>query len=509
MTGQAKYAADIRLPGMLCAKLLRPPVHGATLKSVDASPATAVEGVRVVQEGDLLAVLHEHPDVAERALESVRAEFDVPTAHVDNATIFDHLLKVAPEGKTLAKGGDLQSGEKLASQLVEATYFNSYVAHAALEPHAAVAKIEGDKATVWASTQNPFTARDEVARAIGFPKENVRIITPFLGGGFGGKTFNKQAVEAARLAKAVGQPVQVAWSRAEEFFFDTFRPAAIVKIRAGVDQAGQIVLWDYQAYYGGDREAKQFYHVPNHRTVVHGGGWRSAPGTHPFATGAWRGPGTNTNTHARESHIDVMAAKAGIDPVEFRLKNLKDPRMLRVLKTAAEKFGWTPHAASSGKGVGVACAIDSGSYVTLMAEVKVDKELGRVKVKRMLCVQDMGLAINPEGAKIQMEGGLTMGLGYALGEEIRFQGGDILDRNFDTYKLPQFSWLPKIETVLIDAKDAPPGRRRTAHRRRGRRDRQCGVRRRRRPIIPAPDDSRTRQSGDREGRAGIILPLSF
>ena len=151
-----------------------------------------------------------------------------------------------------------------------------------------------------------------------------------------------------------------------------------------------------------------------------------------------------------------MAAKAGIDPVEFRLKNLKDPRMLRVLKTAAEKFGWTPHAASSGKGVGVACAIDSGSYVTLMAEVKVDKELGRVKVKRMLCVQDMGLAINPEGAKIQMEGGLTMGLGYALGEEIRFQGGDILDRNFDTYKLPQFSWLPKIETVLIDAKDAPP-----------------------------------------------------
>jgi nicotinate dehydrogenase subunit B len=151
-----------------------------------------------------------------------------------------------------------------------------------------------------------------------------------------------------------------------------------------------------------------------------------------------------------------MAAKAGVDPVEFRLRNLKDPRMLRVLKTAAEQFPWTPHAASSGKGIGVACAIDSGTYVTLMAEVSVDKELGRIKVKRVLCVQDMGLAINPEGAKIQMEGCVTMGLGYTLGEEIRFQGGDILDRNFDTYKLPQFSWLPKIDTVLIEAKNIPP-----------------------------------------------------
>jgi isoquinoline 1-oxidoreductase len=456
VTGRAKYAADIRLPGMLCAKILRPLVHGATLKSVDTSAAAAMEGVRIVHEGNLVAVLHEHPDVAEKALKRVRAEFDVPQAHVDTATIFDHLLKVATEGKTLAKGGDLSSGEKLASHLLEATYCNSYVAHAAIEPHAAVAKIEGDKATVWVSTQNPFTARDEVARALGFPAKNVRVITPFLGGGFGGKTFNQQAMEAANLAKIVARPVQVAWSRAEEFFFDTFRPAAIVKIRSGVDPAGRIVLWDYHAYYGGDREAKQFYDVPNHSTVSHGGGWRSAPGTHPFATGAWRGPGTNTNTHARESQIDLMAAKAGIDPVAFRLKNLKDERMLRVLRTAAEKFEWTPHAAPSGRGFGAACAIDSGSYVTLMAEVKVDKELGHVKVKRVLCVQDMGLAINPEGAKIQMEGCVTMGLGYTLGEEIRFQGGDILDRNFDTYKLPQFSWLPKIDTVLIDAKSALP-----------------------------------------------------
>ncbi len=152
----------------------------------------------------------------------------------------------------------------------------------------------------------------------------------------------------------------------------------------------------------------------------------------------------------------MMAAKLGLDPVEFRLKNLKDQRMVRVLKAAAEKFGWTPQKAPSGRGFGVACATDSGACVTLMAEVKVNKELGKIQVKRILCAQDLGLAINPEGAKIQMEGGVTMGLGYTLAEEIHFKGGDILDRNFDTYQLPQFTWLPKIETVLIDANGAAP-----------------------------------------------------
>ncbi len=253
VTGRAKYAADISLPGMLSAKILRPPAHGATLKSADTSAAAAVPGVRIVKKGRLLAVLHEHPDVAENALKKVHAEFDVPAARVDDKTIFAHLLEVAPEGRTIAGGGDLKAGETLSSKLIESTYLNSYVAHASLETHAAAAQIEGDKATVWASTQNPFTARDEIARAIGFPSEKVRVIAPFLGGGFGGKTFNQQAVEAAVLAKAAGRPVQVSWTRAEEFFYDTFRPAAIVKIKSGIDAAGRIVLWDYHVYFAGER----------------------------------------------------------------------------------------------------------------------------------------------------------------------------------------------------------------------------------------------------------------
>lgn len=151
-----------------------------------------------------------------------------------------------------------------------------------------------------------------------------------------------------------------------------------------------------------------------------------------------------------------MAAKAGIDPVEFRLRHLKDEKMQRVLKAAGEKFGWKPAKGPSGKGRGVACGIDAGTYVATIAEVEVDKQTGKVKVKRVVCAQDMGLVVNPEGATIQMEGCIIMGLGYALSEEIRFKGGEIFDLNFDTYDIPRFSWLPKIETVIIDNQNSDP-----------------------------------------------------
>ena len=456
VTGKAQYAGDLREPGMLYAKILRPPAHGAKLRSADTAAAKAIAGVQVVQEGDLVAVLHELPDVAEAALEKIKAEFEVPEATVDDKTIFDHLLKAAPQERVVAEGGDLAEGRKLAGKTFEQTYLNSYVAHAAIETHTALAKIEGQKATIWASTQNPFGAQREIAEAIGFPPQNVRVITPFVGGGFGGKTRNTQAVEAARLAKAVGKPVQVVWNRAEEFFYDTFRPAAIVKISSGIDGSGKIVFWDYDVFFAGERGAKQFYAVPHHRTVARPSGWQGPPGSHPFATGAWRAPGNNTNTFARESQVDIMAAAAGMDPVEFRLNNLSDPRMIRVLKAAVDRFGWSPAKAPSKRGYGVACGMDAGSYVATMVEAEVDAKKGTVQVKRVVCAQDMGLVVNPEGAKIQVEGATTMGLGYALSEEVHFKGGKVLDTNFDTYELPRFSWVPKIETVLIDAKDSPP-----------------------------------------------------
>jgi CO/xanthine dehydrogenase Mo-binding subunit len=229
-----------------------------------------------------------------------------------------------------------------------------------------------------------------------------------------------------------------------------------VKIKSGVTDKGGISSWNYEVFFAGDRGAQQFYNVPNHNTVSHGGGFGGGPTAHPFATGAWRAPANNTNTFARESQIDIMAAKAGLDPLDFRLQNLTDQKMQRVLKAVAEKFGWKPGKAPSGRGWGIACGTDAGTYVATMAEVEVDKATGNVKVKRVVCAQDMGQVVNPEGAAIQMEGCLTMGLGYALKEHIRFKNGEIFDLNFDTYEIPRFSWLPKIETVIIDNKDADP-----------------------------------------------------
>ena len=456
VTGKAKYAGDIRLPGMLYAKILRPPAHGSKLIDVDLTAARQVPGAEVIQKGDFIAVLHKYPDVAESALARIKARFDKPASDLDDKTIFAHLLKVAPEGRVVAEAGDVKAGEREAKATLVSTFQDGYVAHAPMEPHTAVAQMEGTKVTVWASTQNPFGARDEIARELKIGPGNVRVITPFVGGGFGGKTRNIQALEAARLTKLTGKPVQVAWSRKEEFFYDSFRPAAVIKIRSGITGTGAISFWDYHVYFAGERGSQHFYDIPNHSTIAHNASWVGGPGTHPFATGAWRAPGNNTNTFARESQIDIMAAKAGIDPVEFRLRHLKDKKMERVLRTAAQKFNWKPLRAPSGKGFGVACGIDAGSYVASMAEVRVDKSSGNVSVKRVVCAQDMGLAVNPEGATIQMEGCITMGLGYALREHVRFKGGEILDLNFDTYQLPRFSWLPTIETVIIDDKEADP-----------------------------------------------------
>ena len=456
VTGKARYAGDLREEGMLYARILRPPAHGSKLLGVDTTGAEKIEGIRIVREGDLVAVLSEDPELAARAVTQLEARWERPDAGVDENTIFDHLLKVAPEGEVVSEGGVLAEGEKISKTAMENTYLDGYVAHACIETHTALAKVEGDKATIWASTQNPFGVKDEVASILGVPAGNVRVITPWVGGGFGGKASNRQTGEAARLARLAGKPVQVAWMRAEEFFYDTFRPAAVVKVKAGIDASGRITFWDYGVYFAGERGSQHYYDIPHHRTMSFGSGWRGVPGSHPFGTGAWRAPANNTNTFARESQIDAMAAPAGMDPLEFRLKNLKDERMIRVLRTVAKKFGWTPAKAPSGRGYGIATGIDAGTYVAHMAEVEVDKKTMQVRVKRVACAQDMGLSINPEGSRIQMEGCITMGLGYALREDIHFKGGEIFDLNFDSYEIPRFSWLPVIETVLIDDKNAAP-----------------------------------------------------
>jgi isoquinoline 1-oxidoreductase len=450
VTGKAQYAADMRLPGMLYGRVLRPPVHGAKLRSVDISAAKQVRDARVLQEGEFVGVVHPLPDMAEKALSLIKPEFETPEPKADDKTIHKHLSEASPRETVIEQRGDLAQGRDLATLKFDETYYTPYVAHAPMETHSALAQVEKEGATLWIGTQRPFGAQEEIARVLGLTPDKVRIITPFVGGGFGGKSQIGQAVQAARLSRMTGSPVQVAWTREEEFFYDTFQPAAFVKIASGLNPSGQIVFWDYQVSYAGERSSQNFYAVPHLRTVSRGGWSGGGSNPHPFGTGAWRGPGSNTNIFARESHIDVMAAKAGMDPLEFRLKNLSDQRMVRVLKAAAEKFGWKPARAPSGRGHGLVCLDYLNTCVAAMAEISADKNTGRIRVNRIVLAQDMGQVINPEGARRQIEGGITMGLGYCLAEEIHFKGGEIKDLSFSDYEITHFSWVPQIETVLVD-----------------------------------------------------------
>jgi isoquinoline 1-oxidoreductase len=451
LTGKAKFAGDIRLPGMLYAKVLRPPSHDAKLINVDISAAEQVIGARVIHDGDLVAILHPNPEDAEKALSKIKAQFEEADLGINDQNIFEHLQASASGGNVVEEKGNLDEGKKQATLSKESIFFNHYVAHAPMEPHTVMVDIGKEKVRVWASTQAPFRVQGSVAQTLNISEEKVHVKTPFVGGGYGGKKSGLDVIQATRLAKLTGKPVQIALSRKEEFFYDTFRPAAVIKLKSGIDKSGKITYWDYDNYFAGSRSSEPIYNIPHFRVFSRGG-----RDVQLFETGAWRGPGSNTNVFAMESQTDILAHAAGMDPLSFRLKNLTDERMIHVLKAAADKFGKTFSKGPSGKGFGIACTNYLNTYVVTMAQVNVDKNNGTVQVERMVCAQDMGELINPQGAKLQIEGGLTMGLGYALTEEIKFKNKKVLIENFDSYEFTRFSGTPKIEVVLINNLDLPP-----------------------------------------------------
>ena len=442
VTGRAIYAGDIRRPGMLYARILRPPVHGAKRTSLDLEKAKAMEGVTVVENGDLVAVLHSDPEIAAAALGRVKAEWTKPEVLLDTESVGDYFVKNAPSPDVKGQ--------------FESTFRTGYLAHAPMETHTAVAEVKDGKLTAWVGTQSPFGTRRAIAQKLGLDEKQVRVITPFIGGGFGGKGSAYQAVEAAQLAQLTNKPVMVMWTRGEEFFYDTFDPAAVVKISSSIDDTGKITQWDYRVWGAGTRSSAVLYDVPAEKvTPLMSRGTPEAK-LHPFGTGAWRAPGAGTNVFARESQIDIMAAAAKMDPLEFRLRNAKDERLRNVLEAAAKAFGWKAAAGPSKMGRAIAVGEDAGTYCALCAEVDVDRGTGEVRVKRIVAAQDMGLVINPDGAKMQMEGCINMGMGYVLTEELQFKGGEILDTNFATYELPRFSNVPKIETVLVKNDELSP-----------------------------------------------------
>jgi isoquinoline 1-oxidoreductase len=450
VTGKAKYSADIKLPNMVYATIVRPKVYGSKKMQVDSSELSVFDGLELLEEGDLVAVVHSDPEIANKAAKKVKVTWEEPEAKADNETIFQYLDDNIQESKVFEEGGSLDEGRASSMKVFEAHYYDGYKAHAPIETHSATCYFKEDKLIMWASTQTPFGTREELAKEFEMPLEKVHIKQIFLGGGFGGKIYNQQAVEAAKIAKLCGKPVQLVWSRREEFMYDRFRPAALIKTASGVDNNGKLKLWEFDIYCAGTRGTKLFYDIPNNRTRMF-----NKDDVHPLGTGAWRAPGNNTTTFARESHIDATAHAVGIDALEFRLNNLKNENMFTTLKLAAKIFGWGG-IKPEGHGYGIALGEDAGTSVAIIAEVHVDKTTGVVQPIRVVCAQDMGQVVNPHGAKLQTEGGITMGLGYALYEDIVFDGGSVKSRRFNSYEITRFSKTPKIECVFIDKMDSKP-----------------------------------------------------
>jgi len=284
VTGRARYAADMGLPGTLHARIVRPPAHGASLEEIDTSAAAKIPGVRVVRDGDLVAVLHERPDVADRALTAVTANWKASPQTLDHQTIFDHLAKAAPEGRIVTERGSLAEGETLAATVFEETYRNAYVAHAAMETHAAVARIENGKATVWASTQAPFSVRTQVSEALGLPPQMVHVVTPYVGG-----ASAEERRPAGRRSRPPGEadgdsgPGRLGPRRG--VLPRHVPPAAVVTIRSGLDGSRKICLWTTKSSARGPRGAVVLRRAPP--AHVSSGGWqgRQPPGLHPFGVG--------------------------------------------------------------------------------------------------------------------------------------------------------------------------------------------------------------------------------
>jgi nicotinate dehydrogenase subunit B len=454
VTGKHKYSSDVKLPGMLHAKVVRPTAFEATLVSADTKAAEEMSGVKVVRDGNFLGVVARDVLSAQHAANAIRAEWKAEP-QPSSAELFDYLKKNAGAGGGGrgggggggAGGGSIEDGLARAAEKLKQTYTVAYIAHTPLEPRAAVAEWKDDQLTVWTGTQRPFGVKSDLARALNVPEEKVRVIVPDTGSGYGGKHSGEAAIEAARLAKAAGKPVKLVWTRQEEFTWAYFRPAGVIEVSAGVKKDGTVTAWEFHNYNSGASSITTPYAVANKKTEFHGT-------KSPLKQGSYRALAATANTFARETAMDELADLVKMDPLEFRLKNLKEARMSAVLEAAAKQFGWGKTKSARERGFGIACGTEKGSFVATCAEVAIDSS-GNIRVVRAVTAFECGAVVNPEHLKNQIEGAMVMGLGGALFEAISFENGMITNPHLADYRVPRFSDLPKLEVVLVNRKDIP------------------------------------------------------
>jgi CO/xanthine dehydrogenase Mo-binding subunit len=450
VTGKHKYTPDLRPEGMLHGKVLRPPSFGATLTSYDDSVAKAMAGVVIVRDGDFVGVAAPSAHEAQKALDAIHVQWkEVP--QISDKELFAYLKQNAAaksDDRSRRQKGSVEEGLASAAHRLDATYTVAYIAHAPLEPRAAVAQWSDGKLTVWTGTQRPFANRDELAEVFHLPESSVRVIVPDTGSAYGGKHTSDAAIEAARLARAAGRPVKVVWTREEEFTWAYFRPAGVIEVKSGIAGDGALTAWDFHNYHSGSSGIDTPYVVANQRTEYH-----AVPLI--LRSGSYRGLAATANHFARETHMDALAHVVQLDPLEFRRKNLFDPRLRAVLDAAAKSFGWPHKKTQPGQGFGIACGYEKGGYVATCAEIAVDKASGAVRVVRVIEAFECGAIVNPDGLRNQVVGAVIQGLGGALFEAIEFENGRIKNSHFSTYLVPRFRDVPEIEAILLDRKDIP------------------------------------------------------
>ncbi len=472
-TGAPSFIQDLHVPGMLHARVVRPPSPDARLVSLD--PNSAREA-RVVQLGNFIGVVSEREEKAIRAAKELVLQWEEKATLPRMEDMYDSLRREPTTKEVVSEEGRLDAAYKRAAVRVRASYHQPYQAHASIGPSCAVADAQGDQVTVWCSTQGPYPLREALADLLKMPPDKVHVIHVEGAGCYGHNGFDDVAADAAILSREVGQPVRVQWSRQDEFAWEPYSPAMVLDLRGGLDKDGRIIAWEYQCwspthaararngkdllagelisgqprgprqfFLGGDRNAPTNYRLPNQRVTMH---WIQRS---PLRASAMRSLGATGNTFANESFMDELAAAAHADPVEFRLRHLDDPRAVDVLKTAAQHANWgMPLHPGEGRGVAFAVYENEEAYVATVAHVRADAATGELRVLRVVVAHDCGLVINPNGLQNQIEGNIVQGLSRALKEEVRFDETRISSVDWDTYPILKFDEVPEIEVVLIN-----------------------------------------------------------
>ena len=476
VAGEPSFVQDVRLPGMLHARVVRPPSPGAKLVSIDPD---SVPGVQVVHLGDFVGVVSEHEEQAVRAARDLKVEWKETARLPKQEELYTTIRSQPATDEVVIDEGDVESALEGAATRVEATYLQPFQAHASIGPSCAVADVQAGHTVVWSNTQGVYPLRGALADLLQVPPEQVQVVHVEGPGSYGHNGSDDVAADAVILSRAAGKPVRVQWSRQDEFAWEPYAPAMVMAVRGGLDSAGRVIAWAYDVWTpshvtrsrlgsellagqlifggapprtrwfgGGTRNAPTNYTFPNQRVVAH---WLAGL---PLRTSAMRSLGAAANTFANEAFMDELAVAAHADPLEFRLRHLADPREMEVLTTAAQRAGWgTTLMPGQGRGVAFAHYENDAAIVATVAQVQVDPASGAVRATRLVIAHDCGLIINPDGLRNQIEGNAIQSLSRALYEEVTFDASHITSVDWDSYPILKFSEVPDVEVVLIDRPD--------------------------------------------------------